>query len=74
MGHREYSIHALNLFSLEFAGTIHLYSILKTNTVHMKGRGCEAVKRLSSRLYGIHSQIPWYGMALGLLPNGLSPL
>jgi hypothetical protein len=26
------------------------------------------------RSYGIHSQIPWYGMASGLLPNALSPL
>jgi hypothetical protein len=47
------SIHALNLFSLEFAGTIHLYSILKTDAVHMKGRGCKAAKRPSSRLYKI---------------------
>jgi hypothetical protein len=36
MGRRERSIHALNLFPLEFAGTIHLYSILKTDVVHMK--------------------------------------
>ncbi|KAJ7912817.1 hypothetical protein B0H13DRAFT_2473665 [Mycena leptocephala] len=26
------------------------------------------------RSYGTHSQIPWYGMASGLLPNALSPL
>jgi hypothetical protein len=48
--------------------------IIETGQKKGAEKGVQSSSSYGIRSYGTHSQIPWYGMASGLLPNALSPL